>query len=199
MEVFVSDQRSVRQYRAIDLSLFALMVVLSEALLVTAETRWFPYQAYTVSATAALTAIVIVRWGPWAAIHAALGGLIFCLMSGGAPWQYAVYGLGNGLSLLAALYVRKKGDAFIRATSLRSMGFGLAVVLLMQTGRALMALAFGASPQAVTGFYTTDSVTMLFTVVLMWIVRRLDGLFENQYHYLGRIRAEREREEGGVR
>ena len=104
----MKEQRTIGQYRAIDLSLFALMVMLSETLLVTAATRWFPYQAYTVSATAALTSIVMVRWGPWAAVHAFLGGLVYCLVSGGAIRQYVIYCAGNELAMLMLPVIRKK-------------------------------------------------------------------------------------------
>ena len=195
----MKEQRTDGRYRAIDLSLFALMTVCSELLLVTAATRWFPAEAYTVSATAALTAIVMVRWGPWAAIHAFLGGLVACLASGAAPMQYAAYCIGNEFSLLALILLRRWGDAQLRADALRAMVFGLVVLLLMQAGRALVSLLFGASMTAAAGFFLTDSVSAVFTLVIMWIVRRLDGMLENQYHYLQRVRAEREREEGGYR
>ena len=79
------------------------------------------------------------------------------------------------------------------------MAFGLGVLVLMQLGRAVVALITGAAVMAVTGFFLTDSVSALFTVVVMWIVRRLDGMLENQYHYLERVREEREREEGDYR
>ena len=195
----MKEQRTVGQYRAIDLSLFALMVMMAETLLVTAATRWFPYQAYTVSATAVLTAIVMVRWGPWAAIHACLGGLVYCLVSGGTARQYLIYCAGNELVMLMLLVVKAKGDEYIRSDGLRAMAFGLGVLLLMQLGRALTAMMFGAAVSAVTGFFLTDSVSAMFTLIVMWIVRRLDGILENQYHYLVRIRREREREEGGYR
>ena len=197
--VFVNGQRTAGQYRAIDLSLFAVMVIVSETLLVNAATRWFPAEAYTVSATAALTAIVMIRWGPWAACHAALGGLVYCLVSGGKPGQYLIYCLGNELSFLMLPVLRRLGDERIRTDALKAMGFGLGVLLLMQLGRALTALALGASLTAVAGFFLTDPVSALFTLLIMWIVRRLDGMLEDQHHYLRRIQAEREKEEGGYR
>ena len=195
----MEKQRTIGQYRAIDLSLFALMAMVSEMLLVTAATRWFPMEAYTVSATAALTAVVMIRWGPWAALHAFLGGLAFCLASGANLRQFMTYCIGNELAMLLLFIVKKKGDGYIRETALRTMAFGGATLLLMQMGRAAVSILFGAEPGQAAGFFTTDSVSMIFTLVLMWIVRRLDGVFENQYHYLRRIQAERDREEGGYR
>ena len=103
------------------------------------------------------------------------------------------------LAMLMLLVVKAKGDEYIRSDGLRAMAFGLGVLLLMQLGRALTAMMFGAAVSAVTGFFLTDSVSAMFTLIVMWIVRRLDGILENQYHYLVRIRREREREEGGYR
>ena len=46
-------------------------------------------------------------------------------------------------------------------------------------------------------FFTTAAVTDLFTLVVLWIVRRLDGVLEDQRHYLNRLRREQEKERGG--
>ena len=70
------------------------------------------------------------------------------------------------------------------------MGFGLVTALLMQLGRALAALALGSDWRVCLGFFTTDVISDLFTVVVIWIARRLDGIFEDQIHYLLRIQKE---------
>ena len=66
-------------YRLIDLSLFALLLLLFENLIVRAARVWYADQLYTVSVVGALTCIVLMRWGPWAGIHAVLGGAVFCM------------------------------------------------------------------------------------------------------------------------
>lgn len=190
----MQKQISIEQYRNIDLSLFALILLVTEYLIVTAGLKWYPDQLYTVSVTAAVTAIVYMRWGARGAIHAFLGGLVFCFFSGGSARQFLIYGIGNLLSLPAALAVRKAGPERVRESQFLSMVFAAAVLLLMQTGRALLAVLTGASPAQALGFYTTDSLSMVFTLVIIWVVRRLDGVFEDQKHYLLRIREE-EREQ----
>lgn len=185
---------SFRQYRAIDLALFAAMLCVSEWLLVTAATRWFPDQLYTVSLVGALTAIVMLRWGPWAAIHAALGGLVFAVASHGSGKQLLIYAGGNLLSLLMLLPLRRLGGEKIRSDGFLSVCFGLAVLLLMQLGRMLLAMAFGAPPRNALGFFTTDTLSLLFTGLILWIARRADGILEDQKHYLLRIHKE---EKGG--
>ena len=51
--------------------------------------------------------------------------------------------------------------------------------------------------QGLAAYYLTEVVTMLFTLVALWIVRRLDGMFEYQRDYLRRVRQESLSEEEG--
>ena len=181
----------------IDLALLSVMLCVFESVLVTASTRWFPNEPYTVSVTAAITAIVMMRWGPWAAIHALLGGIAFCYSSGAAPKQYLIYCGGNLFSLAALLLKKRPGEEAIRTDALKTLLFGLCVWALMGLGRALISLPMGTAFSAALGFFTTDAVTLLFTLVIVWIVRRLDGVWEDQRHYLLRLREEQEKERGG--
>ena len=65
----------------------------------------------------------------------------------------------------------------------------------MQAGRAAVSLAFGTTPAAALGFITTDTVSYIFTVVILWITSRLDGMLEDQKHYLIRINTKQEGED----
>lgn len=216
-EKSMNHRLTFRQYRQMDLTVFGAMLVVAEALIVLAATRWFPAEAYTVSIVAAVTSIVLMRWGPWAAIHAVLGGLVYCFVSGGQPGQYLIYCAGNLFALLSLLWFRipgkerTSGKERIREDSFLTVIFGLTVQLLMQLGRAAVAFALlraspGSAPagtQSVAGalsfcigFITTDALSGFFTAVILWIARRQDGLFEDQKHYLLRIQ-EAEKEERG--
>ena len=216
-EKSMNHRLTFRQYRQMDLTVFGAMLVVAEALIVLAATRWFPAEAYTVSIVAAVTSIVLMRWVPWAAIHAVLGGLVYCFVSGGQPGQYLIYCAGNLFALLSLLWFRipgkerTSGKERIREDSFLTVIFGLTVQLLMQLGRAAVAFALlraspGSAPagtQSVAGalsfcigFITTDALSGFFTAVILWIARRQDGLFEDQKHYLLRIQ-EAEKEERG--
>ena len=178
--------------------MFALMLAVFESLAVVAARRWFPNEPYTVSVVPALTAIVMMRWGGWAGLHAALGGAVFCLMSGARPAHYLIYIAGNLASLGALAWLRRETPEGVRGSAVKSLGLAAAVTLLMQLGRAAVALILGRSAAAALGFFTTDVITLLFTLVIVWIARRLDGLFEDQRHYLLRIHRQEE-ERGGYR
>ena len=189
---------SFAQYRAIDLTLWAGMLAIFEYLLVMAARFWYADQLYTVSLAAALTAIVYMRWGAWGAIHAVEAGFVFSLFSEATPRQYIIYCAGNLLSLLAVAALHALGKEKVRKSVFLSLGFAAAVQVLMQAGRAAVALALGAVPAQVVSFFTTDSLSLLFTCVIVWIARRLDGIYEDQKQYLLRMQAQTDQKGGNL-
>ena len=178
---------TLRQYRLIDLFFFAAILCLCEALITLAATRWFPGEPYVLSVTPTVCAVVMFRWGGYAGIHAALGALVLCVLSKAPGREYLIYGLGNLLSLLALIPMKKYGWQKIRDHTVGCMAFGFLVTVLMQTGRAVLSLIFQKDPAVCLLYYTTDVLTCLFTVILMWITRRLDGILEEQRHYIKRV------------
>ena len=183
--------RSLKRYRFVDLALFSIMLLVFESIIVTASLRWFPGQPYTVSLIPAIVSIVLVRWGVWAAVHALMGGILLCFLQGASLPQYVIYGIGNLFPLLLLPLLRRwRREKGVFSDAFSALAFGLAVLLLIQAGRAVLSLFFGANPSLALGCFTTESVTDLFTLVILWIVRRLDGLLEDQNHYLQRIQQE---------
>lgn len=188
-------QYTFSQYRAIDLSLFAVMLLVFEFIIISA-TKWFPNELYTVSLAAAITAIVMVRWGSFAAIHAVLGGAAYCFFTGAEPMHYLIYCVGNLLSLLSLLLIKYLGSGRIKDNTLLSLLFAFSVQALMQVGRASVSMLLGYSFGSALGFIMADVLSILFTMVIVWIVRHLDGMLEDQKSYLLRIQKEREKERG---
>lgn len=186
-------QRTVGEYRTIDLIMFLLMVVLGEAVIGMAAAA-FPRELYVFSLVPVITAIVMMRWGPWALLHAAAGGAVFTWVSGGAGTDYLVYCAGNLLGLGALMLFKIFGKEKIRGDALMTMVFGVATALLMQLGRALIWMLIHRTAEGVIAFFTADVLTLLFTAVVMWIVRGLDGVFEDQITYLLRVSKEKEEE-----
>ena len=184
-------QRTWKEYRTIDLALLGLALAVFEFIIVSAANWWFPGQPFTVSLAAAMTSIVYMRWGAGGAIHAVEAGLVYSFFSGGTWGQLIVYCVGNLFSLFALLLLKVYGKERVR-TGYLSLVFPLLVQVLMQGGRAVVALGLGAGPADAVRFFTTDSLSLLFTFVIVWIARKLDGVYEDQKHYLLRIHAEKE-------
>ena len=183
---------SVEQYRGIDLFFLALITFVSELLITFAASRWFPDQLYTVSAVAAITAIVMVRWKGYAAIQALTGGVAICIGLGAEPKQWVIYCIGNLFSLGALLFLKKCGEGKIRTNAVWTIVYGALTLLMMQTGRTILALIFGGTLLEALAFYATDSLSYVFTAVILWIAGRQDGILEDQKEYLARLHAEME-------
>ena len=184
-------QRTWKEYRAIDLAMLGVALAVFEFIIVCAANWWFPGQPFTVSLAAAMTSIVYMRWGAWGAIHAVEAGFVYGFFSGATWAQLIIYCVGNLFSLIAVLLLKVFGKERVRTGHL-SLIFPLLVQLLMQGGRAAVALFLGAGPGDAVRFFTTDSLSLLFTFVIVWIARKLDGVYEDQKHYLLRVHAEEE-------
>ncbi len=192
----MNRQISLSQYRAIDLGILTVVLAVCQFLTHLASSFWFPEQLYVVSPVAGVTALVMMRWSPWAAVPAGIGGVLYVWMSGGNLQQALIFILGNLFSLGALGFFRIFGKERIRKDSFLAVVFAIAVQLLMQLGRAAMALLFGYPAAACLGFITTDILSILFTVFIIWTVRRIEGLFEDQKSYLLRTQKEQQVERG---
>lgn len=188
----MQSQRTIQQYRLIDLSIFAVLLAVFETVIARAGVSWFAKEAWMVSAVPAVTAIVMVRWGPWCAVHAALGGVVTVIAKGGGWPEVLIYAAGNLAALAVLPLLKKAGWRKLHDNFLFCLLFGVLVTLGMQLGRAVLALAFGAGFDSVWRMTAADSVTYIFSVAIVWIASRLDGILEDQAHYLRRLSHEPE-------
>lgn len=185
-------QISLAQYRAIDLAMLTGFMLLCQTGIIAAGNTVYPGQMIKASPVGAIVALVMMRWNVWAAVPALLGGLLYAALCG-TVWQtYIIYGAGNLLALAALLYFKIFGKENVRKSVLNTLAFGLIVQVLMQLGRALAALALRFPVEVCYSFITEDALSALLTVVAVWIMRRIEGLFEDQKLYLLRIQQERQ-------
>lgn len=184
-------KRSLSAYRMLDLAIFAVMLIVFESIIVLVSTgNRFAGQAYTVSLAAAVTGIVYMRWGAWGALHALIAGVVYCLPQKASSQQLIVYMAGNLLSLAIVPVMNRLGRERIREDRYLFIPVSLGTLVLMQTGRAVISLLFGAGLDAALMFYTTDILSAVFTVVITWIAKMQNGIYEDQIHYLKRINEE---------
>ena len=184
----------VNRYRTIDLSLFMVILAVFETVIVLAAVRWFSREAWTVTAVSAITAIVMVRWKGYAAIQAIAGAMALCIGLGANPKRWVIYCVGNLFFAVAFFFLKLAGEKRIRENSAWTILFGAFTLLMMQTGRAAVAMIFGGSLREAVAFYATDSLSYVFTTVILWIAKRLDGIFEDQKTYLARLHEQMEAE-----
>lgn len=186
---------SFKQYRAIDLGIMLLILAASEWLITHAATVWFPNELYVLSPTVAIVCIVMMRWGGFAAIHAAGGGLALCIASGAELNQFAVYCAGNCFALIALIFLKALGKEKVRSKPFLTAVFTVIAFCGAQTGRWLVGLFMGGSVGDIITFFTTDSLSLIFALVAVLIARGVNGLFEDQLAYLRRTQAERNKQQ----
>ncbi|MGN0701052.1 MAG: hypothetical protein ACI4J8_08635 [Oscillospiraceae bacterium] len=140
----------------------------------------------------------MMRWDGFAAIHAVVGGFAFCLAAGAEPKQFIVYCIGNCFALLGLIFLKLCGKEKVRSKLHFIFAYVVIVFIAIQVGRWLVSLFFGASLDSIVTFLVADSLSLLFAVVGVLISRKMDGLFEDQKHYLIRTEEERMRERNSI-
>ena len=182
-----------KQYRNIDLTILSIFLIISEAVTTVATNTWFAAQPIAISTTIVFICIFMMRWSWLAAIPAVLGGLVFSIASGANIEQILIYSVGNLATLATLMWFKvwKKDD--IRLGTFKLFFFTSSVYILAQIGRWIISLAFGGSLWNLVGYIASDIISLLFAVVLMFILRKVDGMIEDQKAYL--LRLDRERKE----
>ena len=187
------NQITFGQYRNIDLTIFTVLLVIFESITTIATRNWFAAQPVAISISLAIVCIVMMRWGWRAVVPAVAGGIAFCLVSGATVGQYLIYCIGNVFALLALLVVKGFGKEAVRRSVPKLLLFGLTGYVGMVTGRFLVSLAFGGDLMAFVVYATTDIISLLFTEIILLLLRNTDGMIEDQKAYL--LRVDRERRE----
>ncbi len=184
---------SFKQYKCIDLSILAVLLAISEAVTTVATNKWFVGVPFAISTTLLLTLVAMMRWSGYAAIIAALGGVVFSLASGADASQYLIYTVGNLFSLLGLFVLLPVGKERVRRSAPWTLLYCAVSYASLQLGRWLVSLIFEPSIGSLLVFLTTDIITLLFSAVVLLLMRRVDGVFEDQKHYLLRLAEEREK------
>lgn len=183
-----------KQYRNIDLFIFSIMLTLSEAITTIATNKWFAAQPVAISTTLIFICMVMMRWGGYSIIPACLGGFVFCVASGASANQYLIYIVGNCAALSAMLWFKACNKEDIRKSPFKIALFVLTSYATMQIGRWLISLLFVCKIETLLVYVSVDIISLLFTVVVMIIMRNTDGMIEDQKSYLFRLQREKEAE-----
>ena len=188
---------SFKQYRSIDLILFVIMYGVCEYLAIKAATVWFD-EPYCISIMLPMLAIVMMRWDKFSIIHAVVYALLFVYFQSGSLTQYFIYLIGNLGFMLLLLYMKKVTKEKIRATFFGSVSYLLIGFLLMEVFRGLASMLFaGKDAGVIFTFIMTDMLSLVFAILVIIIVRRIDGLFIDQKQYLLELNSQKERIDGG--
>lgn len=184
---------SIRQYRFTDLFFFAVILAAIELVL------HFAFIAYNgdfyFSPMVLIVALVMMRWG-WESVFFAVGdGVLYCALCGYSWEFYIIFAIGNAFIMLLLLATKFMGKKRIAGKWYFSALFAVVGWVAITLGRSLVALCFGIDfTQILLAQLGLSGILSLAVAVLMIIIlRRLDGMFEDQKQYL--LRKDKEKKE----
>lgn len=183
---------SIRQYRLTDSLIFAAILVAFELILHFALIGY--NGAFTFSPLVPIVLLVIMRWG-WQGVFYAVGdGILFCLLKG-AGWQgYVSFGVGNAFIMVLLLAAKFFGKEKIAGKWYFSALFVLAGWLSVAFGRTVVAACCGVNFVEILTEQFLEPASLLslaMALIIILVMRRFDGMFEDQKHYLKRLDDER--------
>lgn len=184
----MKKELSLSDYRAIDLAIFSVLMIVFEVLAVKALS-WF--NMLYISLFLALSLIVTMRWGLWGSIVIIIGSLVYSAMNKFELNNYLISVIGSLFILLLNLLfligkdkIKKTGFLLLYVT----LGF-----ILLEVGRASVAAILGDSFfQDLGTLLLTDLLNYVIALIVIFIANRLDGVFEDQITYIKRIKKEEE-------
>ena len=186
---------SFRKYRALDLSIWLVIYLVFEFIIVRAATKWFPDQAYSVSLMLPMLLLIMMRWGPYVSIHAVLFGAAFVLFNGwpGTWQQYVIYLIGNGGFMITLWFLLGFGKDRVKGKWYYTVLYAAIGFISMEVFRGIAAIIVSNKPfEVITSFIFTDMLSFAFAVIVLLIARQVPGLFQDQAQYVRNVQKEAE-------
>lgn len=180
---------SLKQYRATDLFLFAVILIAFELIV---HFAFIGLKGdFTFSPMLPIVLLVIMRWRWQGVLFAAADGALYCLLNG-AGWQsYLCYIIGNAAIASVLLMTKFMGRQKIAGKWYFSALFVLAGWISVVLARTVLAVIVGDGFLAALLSQLSDVYTLGIGLIIILVLRRLDGMFEDQIHYLSRLDDER--------
>lgn len=188
---------SYNQYKLVDILLFMVIMTALEAVNVFAIKRWFPGMLFAVSLMFTVSLIVLVRWNFLAAIFTVSHGVVYCaflsVFQTVGYEEYIIYAVGNSFLLLSWFIFKIIPKEKLFSKWYLTLIYPLVAFVLVLLGRTLVATCFGVGfVEALGSYFFTESLNIVFAIIALLILRRFDGMLEDQKTYLKRVAREKE-------
>ena len=190
---------SFRQYKYTDLFFFALVLGLSELLVFCAFRLWFKntVDKFYINFMLAIALTVIMRWGWVGGLYAVVDGILLCAIEGGSWQSYLTYIIGTACILSVLLLTKFVGKEKIRGKWYLSLAYIAVGWVSVNLGITCMSAIFGENFLSALltsfGMGVYGGLAFAGAIAVIMVLRRMNGMFEDQKHYL--IRQDKERRE----
>ena len=187
---------SLRQYRLFDLFCFAAILAVFDLLSYFAPKMFGGAATFAFTLTVPITLLIMMRWG-WQSVFFAVGdGLLLSLLYNRTVWQsYVIYSVGFSFIMLLLLMTKFFGKQKIAGKWYFTTIFFVLGWVAINLGVTVVQAIFGYNFLQMLGvnfgMNGTGLLSLGIGLVVILVMRRLDGMFEDQKHYLKRKEEER--------
>ena len=188
---------SLKRYRATDLFLFAIILIIFDLLSHFVTILMPAGVLYMFTLTVPIVLLILVRWGWWGVFFAIGDGILLSVLKSPSVWQsYVAYTAGNSAMLLLLIPLHYIGKEKIAGkwhlTALFVVLGWIISNLVCSTMQCIFGVGFVKALLANISFGVNGLLSLAIGMALVLILRKLDGMFEDQIHYLKRLDRERQ-------
>lgn len=185
---------SFKQYRSIDMLILFILYVACEFGIIKVGGSMID-QPYIVSLMLPILLIVIMRWDVYSIYQAVGSAIFFVLIQQGDIKQMFVYILGNLGVWMLALSIKKIGKERISSSVFNCMVYVVVGAIFMEVFRYFgMVIVYQSEIGGLIRLFALDALSVVFGIIVILLVRNIDGLFVDQKKYLLNLQKEKEEE-----
>ena len=180
---------SLNLYRFLDIAIFSFIGLLFEYISFKIL-NIYDYPYYSISVSLLINLLIMKRWGKYSLFYSIISGLFYVYLNKGNLINYFIYGIGNIFILFDLFLLYKKKDSIKSNIFINSL-FIINGFILSCLGRSVVALIFKKNIiETFISFIGTESLNLIFSLIILNIIRNIDGLYEDQVEYIKRIKLE---------
>ncbi|MGN0820127.1 MAG: hypothetical protein ACI4M6_07085 [Christensenellaceae bacterium] len=186
-----------KQYRALDLIIFTVLLCVFESVLTVIWNVWAYSDPFIPSLLFLILAIVYMRWGALALIPAVVCGVVVSsvrLLTDKSLTEsvFVTEIIGNCFSAFILLFMKRVKKDRIKSSWGMTIAYASLIYIFIETGRAVAYLILSKDAALTLSYFATrlflrDLVAYVLLITGVLIVRRIDGMFEDQKAYLFRL------------
>ncbi len=180
---------SLNLYRFLDIFIFSFIGLIFEYLAYKILSVYdYPY--FSISLIVLISSLIMMRWNKYSFIYPFISGIFYVFLNKGNIINYFIYGFGNMFILFNLLFLNKKRKD-IKNNSFINSFYITNSFLLVCFGRSIVSIFFENSfIDSFVSFLGTESLNFVFTLIILNIIRKIEGLYEDQVEYIKRIKLE---------
>lgn len=180
---------SLNLYRFIDIFIFSFIGLIFEYLAYK-FLLVYDYPYFSISLTVLMSSLIMMRWNKYSFIYPFTSGIFYVFLNKGNVINYLIYGFGNLFILFNLLLLNKKRKDIKNKALMNSLYITNSFILIC-FGRSIVSIFYDNNfIDSFVSFLGTESLNYVFTLIILNLIRKIEGLYEDQVEYIKRIKLE---------